>query len=74
MNLLAAIFALQEQELHYKLVGVAVVDLALQEDDPVFQQQIAEGELALPLIIAVGQPGLDHVGAGEIAHEGILPI
>ncbi len=37
VNILAAIFALQVQELHHQFVGVAVVNLALQEDDAVFE-------------------------------------
>ncbi len=42
VDVLAAIFALQVQQLHHQFVGVAVVDFALQEDDAVFQQQIAQ--------------------------------
>ena len=54
MDVLAAIFALQVEQLHDDFVGVAVVDLALQENDAIFQQQIAQRQLPLPLIIAVG--------------------
>ena len=54
VDVLAAVFALQVEQLHHQFVGVAVVDLALQEDDAVFQQQIAQRHLPLPLIVAVG--------------------
>jgi len=43
---LAPVFALQVQELHHQLIGVAVVDFALQENDPVLQQQIPQRQLA----------------------------
>ncbi len=52
VDVLAAILALQVQQLHHQFVGVAVVDLALQEDDAVFQQQIAQRHLPLALVIA----------------------
>ncbi len=54
VNRLAAIFALQVEQLHHQFVGVAVVDLALQQNDPVFQQQITQGHLPLALVIAIG--------------------
>ena len=49
---LRPVFALQIQELHDQLVGVAVVDLPLKEDDPVFQQQVAKRQMRMTLIIA----------------------
>ena len=51
---LAAVFALQVQQLHHQFVGVAVVNLALQEDDAVLQQQVAQRHLPLALIVAIG--------------------
>ena len=53
VDVLAAVLALQVQQLHHQLVGVAVVDLALQEDDAVFQQQIAQRHLPLALVVAI---------------------
>ena len=40
------------KQLHHQLVGVAVVDFALQEDHAVFQQQVAQRHLPLALVIA----------------------
>ena len=54
VDFLAAILALQVEQLHHQLVGIAVVDLALEKDDTVLQQQIAQRQLPLPLIIAIG--------------------
>ena len=42
------------KQLHHQLVGVAVVDLALQKDNAVLEQQIAQRHLALALIVAHG--------------------
>ena len=53
VDVLAAVLALQVQELHHQLVGVAVMDLALEQDDAVLQQQIAQRQLPLPLIVAI---------------------
>ena len=66
VDVLAAVFALQVEQLHHQFVGVAVVDLALQQDDAVLQQQIAEGHLPLPLVVAIGQQRIDNVPAAEI--------
>ncbi len=60
VDVLAAILALQVQQLHDHFVRIAIVDFALQQDDPIFQQQIAEGQLPLPLIVAVGQLRVDR--------------
>ena len=50
---LGAVLVLEEEELHHRQVGHGVVDHPLQEDDPVFQEQIAQGHLPLPRIVAV---------------------
>ena len=49
VDVLLAILALQVQQLHHQFVGVASMDLALQEDDAILQQQVAQGKLTLPL-------------------------
>ena len=59
VDVLAAVLALQVQEFHHQFVGVAVMDLALEEDDAVLQQQIAQRQLPLPLIVAIRR----HVGS-----------
>ena len=70
MDVLAAVFALQVQQLHHHFVGVAVVDFALQEDDAVLQQQIAQRQLPLPLVagrgIRIGKRS--SMGLNMIAH------
>src|SRR5262245_47096886 len=60
MNVFAAVLALQVQQLHHHFAGVAVVNFSLQQNDPVFQQQIAQRQHSLPLIIAVVQPWIDR--------------
>ena len=77
MDVLAAVFALQVQELHHHLVGVAVVDLALQKDDAVLQQQVAQRHLPLALIVAVidfriNAPAVERKGK-VIAHRCVSP-
>ena len=69
VDVLAAVLALQVQKLHHQFVSVAVVDLALQEDDPIFQQQVAQGQLTLALIVAVGGLGIDRNRPLKIAHN-----
>ena len=54
MNVLLAIFALQVKQLHHHLIGIAGVNLALQEDDAIFQQQIAQRHLPLALVLLIG--------------------
>lgn len=44
------VLRLQIKQFHNQLVGVAGVNLALQKDDPVFQQQVAQRHLTLTLI------------------------
>ena len=51
VDVFAAILALQVEQLHHQFVGVAVVDFALQEDDAILQQQIAQRHLALALVV-----------------------
>ncbi len=53
MNVLAAILALQVQQLHHDFIGIACVYFALQENDTVFKQQVAEGQLSLTLVALV---------------------
>ena len=69
VDVLAAVLALQVQQLHHQLVGVAVVDLALQQDDAVLQQQIAEGHLPLTLIVAIGRQRIDDCRPQRFAHR-----
>jgi hypothetical protein len=57
VDILATVFALQIEQLHHQFVGVAVVDLPLQQDDPVFQQEVAQRHLPLPLVVAGGARG-----------------
>ncbi len=57
MDPFAAVFALQVEQLHHQFVGVAVVNLALQQNDAVFQQQVAQSHLPLPLIVAITRLG-----------------
>ena len=68
MDVLAAVLALQVQELHHQLVGVAVVDLALEQNDPVLQQQVAQGHLPLPLVVAVGRARIEDRRPQKVAH------
>ena len=44
---LGPVLVLEEQELHHGQVGHRVVDHAFEEDDPVLEEQVAEGHLAL---------------------------
>ena len=54
VDVLAAILALQVQQLHHDFVGIARVDLTLEKHNAVLQQQIAQGQLPLPLVRLVG--------------------
>jgi hypothetical protein len=64
-DLLAAILALQIEQLHHHLIGVAREYLPLEEDDPVLQQQVAERELPLPLVVAIRRRcGSNEAGVG----------
>jgi hypothetical protein len=51
---LLAILALQVEQLHDQFVGVAGVDFALQKDNAIFQQQVTQGQLPLPLNALIG--------------------
>ncbi len=48
------VFALEVEQFHNDFVGVSGVDSALQENDSVFKQQVAERHLALALHLLVG--------------------
>src|SRR5579863_283952 len=52
MNVLMPVFRLQEQKLHYDEVGAHVVNRTIQEDNAVFEEQIADRHLPLTHIIA----------------------
>ena len=49
VNIFFLVFALQVKQFHNKFVCVPCVDLALKENDSVFQQQVTQGHLALAL-------------------------
>jgi hypothetical protein len=50
VDILAAVLALQVQQLHHHLIGFLGKDVSLEEDDAVFEQQIAQGQLPLSLV------------------------
>ena len=50
---LGAVLVLEEQELHDGQVGHGVVDHPFEEDDAVLEEQVAEGHLALPRVVAI---------------------
>ena len=67
---LGPVLELEEQELHHRQVGDGVVDHAFEEDDPVLQEQVAQGHLPLPGVVAValerrrGERVVRHHGDG----------
>ena len=63
VNFFAFVFTLQVQQLHHQLVGVAVINLALQKHDAVLQQQITQRHLTLTLIVLVRVRGFWKVKA-----------
>ena len=73
MNVLAAVLALQVKQLHHQFIGVAGVNLSLQEDDPVLQQQIPQRQLPLPLIALVGVRVEDRLRK-RLAHGAGNPV
>src|SRR5208337_3402921 len=50
---LRPVLILQVQELHYGQIGRGIVDNPLEEDDPVLEEQVAQGHLPLPGVVAV---------------------
>ncbi len=66
MDVFAAIFALQIQQLHHDVVRIGVMDLALEKHNAVFQQQIAERQLALTLVALV------RVTVGNLVSHAIV--
>lgn len=69
VNVFAAVFALQIQQLHDQFIGVAGMNFALQKNDAVFQQQVAQCELTLTLIALLSMTTGDlsgaHLAGGE---------
>jgi hypothetical protein len=51
---------LQIQQLHDDFAGVAIEYFALEQNNAIFQQQIAQREHALPLIIAIIELRVDR--------------
>src|SRR2546421_309900 len=62
---LASVLELEVEQLHHGHVGRAVVDDALQEDDAVLEQEVAQRHLPLPRVVAIAlEPRL-----GEMVFE-----
>jgi hypothetical protein len=66
MDVLVAIFGLQEEHLHDDQVRAAIVDGAIKEDDAVIKQKIAYGHLSLCGIFASGH--------GSVVESRILHV
>ncbi len=77
MDVFAAIFALQVKQLHHNIIGVAGMDIALQKDDSIFEQQVAERQLTLTLIalisMRIGQRMILVIGIQRTLPFGWMP-
>ena len=50
---LGPVLVLEEEELHDRQVGDGVVDHAFEKDDAILEEQVAQGHLPLPRVVAV---------------------
>ena len=75
MDVLVPVLGLQKQELHHDQVGGRIGNHAVEKNDAVLQEQIADAHLPLPLVFAAGLVHRDRACVFKLkrlSHSAVL--